>query len=143
MLAKVTASILLFTVAAIFFGALVIHRTGVLYVEVEEKKPDGQRLYMPVPMLLAHAAVSVAPEQALEEVRSELTSHTELILAVCEELAGCPDGPFVEYRNGSGEYVTVAKRGGHLLVDVNSTAEKVKVHVPINGVQNLIRQIAR
>ncbi len=142
MLAKIATSLLLFIGAGIFMLATVLYQTGIFYVEVQEKRPDGHHLYIPVPVVLAHAAVACVPDKELKEVRAELTPRRDLIVAACDAISDCPDGAFVEYTNGDQEHVTVAKRGGYLLVDVDSRDEKVKVRVPIWSVRNLVTQVA-
>ncbi len=142
MLAKIATSLLLFIGAGIFMLATVLYQTGIFYVEVQEKKPDGHHLYIPVPVVLAHAAVACVPDKELKEVRAELTPRRDLIVAACNAISDCPDGAFVEYSNGDQEHVTVSKRGGYLLVDVDSRDEKVKVRVPIWSVRNLVTQVA-
>ncbi|RPI24325.1 MAG: hypothetical protein EHM61_17435 [Acidobacteria bacterium] len=142
MLAKIATSILVFIGASVFMGAMVIYQTGIVYVEVEEKKPDGHHLFIPVPVILAHAAVAFVPDKEMEEVRAEVGPRKELVLAACDALIACPDGPFVEYKNGVDEHVTVVKRGRYLYVDADTKDEKVKVRVPIHAVRNLVKQVA-
>ncbi|MFB3904703.1 MAG: hypothetical protein ACE15E_14730 [Acidobacteriota bacterium] len=142
MLAKVATSILLFLGTGVFMLATVLYQTGIFYVEVHEKSPHGHHLYIPVPVILAHAAVACVPDKELSEVRAELARRKDLIVAACDALSDCPDGAFVEYKNGSQEHVTVSKRGGYLLVDVDCEGEKVKVRVPIWSVRNLVTQVA-
>ena len=93
-------------------------------------------------VVLAHAVVACAPEKELEQVRAELGPHKDLVIAACDALSDCPDGAFVEYKNGDQEHVSIRKAGNYLLVDVNSKQEKVKVRVPIFSVRNLVTQIA-
>jgi len=142
MLTKIATAILLFLGTGIFMLATVLYQTGIFYVEVEEKRPDGHHLYIPVPVVLAHAAVACVPEKELREVRAELTPRKDLVVAACDAISDCPDGAFVDYRNGDQEHVTVTKRGNYLLVDVDSKDEKVKVRVPIWSVRNLVTQVA-
>ncbi|RPJ58401.1 MAG: hypothetical protein EHM23_17705 [Acidobacteria bacterium] len=142
MLAKIATSLLLFIGAGIFMLATVLYQTGIVYVEVEEKRPDGHHLYIPVPVVLAHAAVACVPDKELKDVRAEMAPRKELIVAACDAISDCPDGAFVEYKNGDEEHVTVTKRGNYLLVDVDSKCEKVKVRLPIWSVRNLVTQVA-
>ncbi|RPJ86541.1 MAG: hypothetical protein EHM18_05700 [Acidobacteria bacterium] len=142
MLAKIATSLLLFIGAGIFMLATVLYQTGIVYVEVEEKRPDGHHLYIPVPVILAHVAVACVPDEELKDVRAEMAPRKELIVAACDAISDCPDGAFVEYKNGDEEHVTVTKRGNYLLVDVDSKCEKVKVKVPISSVRNLVTQVA-
>ena len=119
MLTKIATGILLILGMGIFMLATLLYQTGIFYVEVQEKKPDGHHLYIPVPVVLAHAVVACAPEKELEQVRAELGPHKDLVIAACDALSDCPDGAFVEYKNGDQEHVSIRKAGNYLLVDVN------------------------
>jgi hypothetical protein len=142
MLTKIATGLALFIGTGIFMLAAVLYETGIFYVEVQEKKADGHHLYIPVPVVLAHAAIACVPDKELRGVRAELTPRRDLIVAACNAIGDCPDGAFVEYRNGDQEHVTVTKRGSYLLVDVDSKDEKVKVRVPVWSVRNLVMQVA-
>ncbi len=127
--------LLLFTLAgAAFISA------GTVYISVQEKGSDGFNITIPVPVNLASIALSFIPEEDLDEIRAEIGPWMPVIEVVLEELARCPDGPLVEVE-GAHETVTIAKRGGKLVIDVDSRGEIVHVSVPIRGVEKLIRQL--
>lgn len=57
-----------------------------------------------------------------------------------QELAKCPDTVLVEVKDGR-EHVRVEKRGGRLLVDVDSPREEVHISLPLRTVVSVIREI--
>ncbi len=127
--------LLLFTLAgAAFISA------GTVYISVQEKGSDRFNITIPVPVNLASAALSFIPEENLEEIRAEIGPWMPVIEIVLEELARCPDAPLVEVENAH-ETVTIVKRGGKLVIDVDTRDETVHVSVPIRGVAKLVRQL--
>ncbi len=127
--------LLLFTLAgAAFISA------GTVYVSVQEKGSDGFSISIPIPVNLASTALSFIPEEELEGIRAEIGPWMPVIEVVLAELARCPDGPLVEVENAH-ETVTIVKRGGKLVIDVDTRDETVHVSVPIRGVEKLVRQL--
>lgn len=127
--------LLLFTLAgAAFISA------GTVYVSVQEKGPDGFSISIPVPVNLASTALSFIPEEELEDIRAEIGPWMPVVEVVLEELARCPDGPLVEVESDR-ETVTIVKRGGKIIIDVDNRHDKVHLSVPIRGVEKLVRQL--
>jgi hypothetical protein len=127
--------LLLFTLA----GAAVIS-AGTVYVSVEEKGADGFSISIPLPVNLASAALSFIPEEELEDIRAEIGPWMPVVEVVLEELARCPDGTLVEVEDDR-ETVSIVKRGGKLVIDVDNRHDRVHVSVPIRGVEKLVRQL--
>ena len=57
-----------------------------------------------------------------------------------QELAKCPDTVLVEVKDRD-EHVRIEKRGGRLLVDVDSHSEEVHVGVPIQTVVSVLKEL--
>jgi hypothetical protein len=107
---------------------------GVVVVDVREGGPDGSRIVVPVPLVLAQAALAIAPAVApVEKLRipDEALEHIGLAREVLEALAQAPDGELVrvEERN---EQVVITKQGRSLRVQVTGERENVSVNVPLN-----------
>lgn len=107
---------------------------GVMVVDVREGGPDGHRVVVPVPLVLAQAALAVAPIVApadkLRIPAGEGLEHVGLAKEVLEALAAAPDGELVRVEDGR-ENVLVTKEGRSLHVRVRSDKEKVDVTVPL------------
>jgi hypothetical protein len=107
---------------------------GVVVVDVREGGPDGSRIVVPVPLVLAQAALAIAPAVAPAEklrIPDEALEHIGLAREVLEALAQAPDGELVrvEERN---EQVVITKEGRSLRVQVTGERENVSVNVPLN-----------
>jgi len=108
---------------------------GVVVVDVREGGPDGNRIVVPVPLVLAQAALAIAPAVApADKMRiphSEAPQHMGLAREVLEALAAAPDGELVRVEERD-ELVVITKEGRSLHVQVSSPKEKVSVNVPLH-----------
>jgi hypothetical protein len=117
--------------------ALLMGASGVVVVDVHEGGPDGHHFVIPVPLFLAQAALSFAPQEAKYIPCQEFAPYQELSVRVLEELEAAPDGVLVEVHDG-GETVLVRKVGKNLQVDVESPEEEVHCTFPIQGAIEII-----
>jgi hypothetical protein len=107
---------------------------GIVVVDVREGGPNGQRIVVPVPLLLAQAAVAVAPAVAGEKMRipdQEALAQMGVAREVVEALAKSPDGELVRVEERD-EQVVITKQGRMLQVRVHSARENVSVNVPLH-----------
>jgi hypothetical protein len=107
---------------------------GVVVVDVREGGPDGHRIVVPVPLVVAQAALAAAPIVAQEKMRvpdTEALEHIGLARDVIEALAAAPDGELVRVEE-AGEQVLITKEGRSLRVRVHSDRENVNVTVPLH-----------
>ncbi len=107
---------------------------GIVVVDVREGGPGGTHVVVPVPLVLAQAAVALAPAMAPEKqmrIPDEALEHMGLAREVLEALAKAPDGELVrvEERN---ETVVINKEGRSLRVRVTGERENVSVNVPLH-----------
>ena len=120
-----------FILATVVFGA-----TGVVLVDVQEE--DGMHIVIPVPILLAQAALSFAPNEAKYVEAPEFAPYMELADSVLEELQYVEDFTMVEIEDGD-DSVMIRKVGDELLVDVSSRGgEQVLCRVPIKGAARVL-----
>jgi hypothetical protein len=108
---------------------------GVMVVDVREGGPGGHHIMVPVPLVLAQAALAVAPavapEKKLRIHDNEALSHVGLARDVIEALANAPDGELVRVEEPQ-EQVVITKQGRALHVSVHGHAEDVEVNVPLH-----------
>lgn len=108
---------------------------GVVVVDVKEGGPDGHHIVVPVPLVLAQAALAVAPAVAppdkLRIPDGEPLKHIGLAREVLDALAKAPDGELVRVEEKD-ETVVVAKQGRSLHVTVSGQRENVSVNVPLH-----------
>ncbi|MFA6955243.1 MAG: hypothetical protein WC538_05140 [Thermoanaerobaculia bacterium] len=144
---------ILFGIAAgicLLFGSLayatyhVVTSQGMLAIDVVEKSPGGARIKMMVPGALVNFCLSfvpaVMPPDERERLRQEIGRYEPLLAVVVDELEKAPDMVFVEVDEG-GEHVTIAKRDGHLVIDVVTDDENVSVKVPVASVRATWRSV--
>ena len=108
---------------------------GVVVVDVREGGPSGNRIVVPVPLVLAQAALAIAPAVApADKLRipdNEALEHMGLAREVLEALAAGPDGELVRVEERD-ELVVIAKEGRSLRVRVSGSRENVSVNVPMH-----------
>lgn len=128
----------------LMFGSIAyaVHRVvtsqGVVAIDVVEKSPGGARVKIVVPGALVNFCLSflpvVMPEDERQRLHDELSRYEPLLAAVVDELEQAPDMVFVEVEDGD-EHVTIAKRDGHIVIDVETDEEDVRVEVPVASVR--------
>jgi len=107
---------------------------GVVVVDVREGGPDGSRIIVPVPLVLAQAALALAPMAApMDKMRlpHEAAEHMGLAREVIEALAAAPDGELVRVEERD-QQVLVTKEGRTLKVRVTGKRENVTANVPLH-----------
>ena len=107
---------------------------GVVVVDVQEGGPDGHRIIVPAPLVLAQAALAVAPAIAGEELRlpTEEVPHVEVARDIIKALAEAPDGILVKVEEPD-EQVEIRKEGDKIVVRVQGkNGEDVSVNAPLS-----------
>ena len=107
---------------------------GIVVVDVREGGPNGNRFVVPVPLVLAQAALALAPLAAPEHamrVPHQALEHMGLAREVLEALEVAPDGELVRVEQRD-ETVVVAKEGRFFKVHVTGPRENVSVNVPLH-----------
>jgi hypothetical protein len=112
--------------------------TGVAIVDVREGGPGGHHIVVPVPLLVAQAALALAPIDAnrlelAEHGGPELRKHLRAAREVVAALAEAPDGELVRVEEPDTR-VLVEKRGDSLRVEVHDGDDDVEVNVPLDAV---------
>jgi hypothetical protein len=105
---------------------------GVMVVDVREGGPNGHRILVPVPLVLAQAAVALVPADKLQVPDHKAIEHIGVAREILEALAKAPDGELVRVEERD-EQVVITKEGGSLHVRVHgSKGEDVSVNVPLH-----------
>lgn len=134
MLAKVGIAI----GAPFLLMAIVVGATGVVVVDVKEGGADGHHFVIPVPLILAQAALNFAPEEAQYVECEEFGPYQDLAIKVLEELKNVPDATLVEVQSRS-ESVLIRKSGDELLIDVESGSDIVYCRVPLKSAIKMVK----
>jgi hypothetical protein len=121
-----------FLISALFLGA-----TGVLLVDVREGGPDGTHIVFPVPLIVAQAALSLAPAEARYVKCENFGRYQEIAVRLAEELSRCPDFIIAEVVERD-ESVLVRKEGTCITVDVKEANEQVHCRLPLKAVARIL-----
>lgn len=103
---------------------------GIVVVDVREGGPDGTHIVVPVPLVLAQAALTFVPEEKVRMKLDRAEKHLPLAREVLEALAEGPDGELVRVEE-PGEEVVITKVGDTLHVRVQDKNDDVTVNVPL------------
>ncbi len=121
-----------FLLVALFLGA-----TGILLVDVREGGPDGTHIVIPVPLVVAHAALAFAPAEARHVKCEDFGQYQEVAVRLAEELSRCPDFIIAEVVERD-ESVLVRKTGKCITIDVKDGDEQVHCRVPLKSVARML-----
>jgi len=130
---RYVAIALILLMTPIFALATAVAVTGTVTVSVQEKGPDGTRIYVPVPALLIDAAIALAPrvipEDELADVRREIAPYRDSLEALVAEIEKIPAGVLVEVESRD-EHVRITKTWRSFEISVESEDADVRVSVP-------------
>jgi len=117
-------------------------RNATAVVRVQEKHPGGANLWIPVPVGLARVALHFVPREDLPQLDPEARRYLPVARRIAQELAVAPDGVLVEVRSDD-EQVLIVKRGGDLVVEVESLDEHVRVSLPAAALDEILGDVSR
>jgi hypothetical protein len=123
-------------------AAATVAATGVAWVDVREGGPEGHRIVLPIPLLLADVALTFVPDEELDLDLGEAAEHLQGGHAVLKALAEAPDGEYVRV-DDEHEQVLIEKVGGTLKVRVRGDREDVTVNVPLDSISEIIDEKGR
>jgi len=137
---KIAAALAIGAFLSALLIGVAIYRSGLLIVDVQNKI-NGNRIYVPVPMLLVNvvAAMNVRPLQNVQRNMQPL--HNINLKAAFDAISDCPNTTFVEVENAH-TTLLIAKKGGHLTIHAESEKDRVNIRVPIASAQKAIAKLS-
>jgi hypothetical protein len=132
-------NILLGVLGVVLLLGLVVYSEGAVTVYVHEK-PQGTRIWLPVPALLVEAGMSFVPDGDLRKASRQIRPWLPAIQAASAELERCPDATLVEVKD-SKEHVLISKHGDTLRIDVEDDSDTVHIALPVGLVNSLAHQL--
>jgi hypothetical protein len=105
-------------------------------VDVREGGPEGTRLIVPVPIMLAQIAARFAPQEVRHLHDPELAGHMPLLRVVARELQRVGDADLVRIEERD-ETVSIVKSGGDLVIEVAQPGEQVYVRFPVAALERI------
>ena len=121
-------------------GAVYVYRDGMIDVNVQEKEAGGSYVHVMVPTTLARIVFAFVPFEDHVPQCPEARRYWPLIEAAFAGIARSPDGVLVQV-DSADEHVTIEKRGGSLVVDVDDADAKVHVSIPVRAVELVVRRM--
>lgn len=112
---------------------------GSMRVAVHDRS-EGVRFGLRLPAALVNATVSFAPGEFPAEAAAKLRRQLPLLAALSKEIRRCPDAVFVEVST-SRSAVKVEKRGDLLLIRVDEPDAEVRLDIPLECVQTVVRRL--
>jgi hypothetical protein len=110
-------------------------------VDVQEGGPKGTRIVVPVPVLLAEAALSFVPEHARHvEIDTEAEQWLPVVRKLAAELKTIPDAELIRVQD-EGSDIRIAKLGDHLEVRVHDSGDDVSVNVPLDALEEVLASL--
>lgn len=106
-------------------------------VIVDVQQADGPRILVPVPLALARAALTFAPEETRHVDIPELAEYSDVAGEIIDELLDAPDGVLVEVHDGN-DHVLISKVGDEIEIDVDSDDEVVSIQLPLEAVAEIL-----
>jgi hypothetical protein len=103
---------------------------GIVVVDVREGGPAGTHIVVPVPLVLAQAALAFVPDEKVRVKLDRAEKYLPLAREVLDALAQGPDGELVRVEE-PGEEVVITKEGDTLHVRVQDQGDDVTVNVPL------------
>jgi hypothetical protein len=118
--------------------AAAVARAGTVGVHVQG---GGDDVRVAVPAVLVHLAIALVPAAALDDVPREAKAALPALAAACARLEDTPDFTLVEVAS-PGERLRIDKRGGRMVVLVDSPGTRVEVGVPLRTMRALLDKLA-
>jgi hypothetical protein len=115
----------------------VLASSSCLVVDVKEGGPDGLHLVIPVPLVLAQAALSFVPDVHTRVPCPEAAEYLPVAESVVGELRAIPDTELVRVEEDD-ELVIISKIDGKLEVEVYGDREEVSVSLPLTAVEDIL-----
>jgi len=142
--AKVMAVLVGAAIVVVLSAGMVMAGTavasGMMTVSIHEAGPDGVDLYIPVPVGLVEATLSLAPvvlrmmddhhlDHELNRIREDLEYALPALEAVLERIEEMPDAVLVEVESDF-ESVRVSKERGSIHILVEDGGDRIQISVP-------------
>lgn len=118
----------------------VVYNAGSIQIQVREKHEGGENINLIIPAAIIPVGLAFAPDEKLAEVSERMQEILPILKAAAEELEKIPDGVLVEVRNHN-EHVLIEKRGGALVIDVDTDSEEVHISFPIHMLISAVRKL--
>lgn len=128
--------VLLFATGAAWFW-----QGGLVSVRVKEHGPHGSDISLTLPGAPLQAFISFVPDECFDR-GTEMRRVAPILKELSGQLRRLPDCVLIDVEDrGADENVRIAKRGGNLVIDVQSPKETVHISMPIRLLGTILNQV--
>jgi hypothetical protein len=113
-----------------------VFHEGVIRIDVDEAKGDGNHIHLWVPATAVSAGLQLAPHHCLEQAARQSREFLPVLRQVAKELPKYSDAELVDVRNRS-DHVSVAVRDGRVYIDAVTDGDKVHVSFPAETLRDV------
>jgi hypothetical protein len=139
MILRLTAIFLACIAALILAVGALFYFTGVLVVDVRDKRHDNH-VFVPVPMLLVRGVAHFLPSHARVHTPLHLRENRDLVLAASRALQDCPDGEFVRVESPD-KNILIRKDGDELILDADTPDQELHIRVPLDATGETLAEL--
>jgi hypothetical protein len=115
---------------------------GTLVIDVQEKHPGGDAVFMRIPGALIPVTLNCIPNGSFHCGGSDedLRYVGPILMTISKELRKMPDAVIVQVESPD-EVVVIEKRGGYLIIDVDTPDETVHISMPLKAVEMIAKKM--
>jgi hypothetical protein len=124
----------------VLLGGALIYDAGAVRINVQEKRPGGEKTRLVIPAAAVPIAMRFVPDEKLHEEAEKLHDWLPAIEIAAQELGRQPDFTLVEVQNPA-EHVRITKQANSLVINVESDRESVYVSFPLKLVKSVARRL--
>ncbi len=139
--AVLVATLLLTAGGVVVLAAAEVWRAGTFVLSVRDEGPNGARVAVVVPGIVATLAAVAIPFMLPDEAAARIRPAAPAMRALASELAGLPDAVYVAVE-APGERVLIASRGGVLVIEVDDGPDHVRLAIPLHAARRVLRSVA-
>ncbi|HEX7184815.1 MAG TPA: hypothetical protein VF756_23515 [Thermoanaerobaculia bacterium] len=133
----------MFVGTGLLIAGSIVH-SGVVTVKINETRPNGTTLYLPVPAALVYLGMDLLPlvdDGGLDELRADLGEWRPFVAATLEDLEDCPDAVLVDVRDGD-ETVRIVKQGLDIEIRIHGADGNFEISLPARLFSRVARAMA-
>lgn len=133
----------MFVGTGLLIAGSIVH-SGVVTVKINETRPNGTTLYLPVPAALVYLGMDLLPlmdEGEFDEMRAELGDWRPFVAATLNSLEECPDAVLVDVQDGH-ESVRIVKQGRDIEIRVRGAGGDFEISLPARLFSRMARAVA-
>lgn len=125
----------------VLVGGALLCSEGFVTLRVHEHQANGTHISIVAPAALLPLGIGFVPQEKRAHMREKIGPYLPMIRVALEELGKSSDATFVEVKDHS-DHVSVVKRGGSLVIDVEDPGDTVHVSVPFGAMESAIDELA-